>query len=76
MATLNIKQFPDDLYGALRARANTDRRSIAQVVIVLLGEALDFEPQCSVMELKGLGARHLRNHPARECVAASRDAWT
>jgi plasmid stability protein len=36
MATLYVENVPDDLYGALRARARQHRRSIAAEVLSLL----------------------------------------
>jgi plasmid stability protein len=36
MATLHLKDIPDDLYSALRKRAKLRRKSIAQEVISLL----------------------------------------
>ncbi len=39
MATLNIKNFPDDLYERLQERAQREHRSLAQQVIHTLGSA-------------------------------------
>ena len=38
MATLYVENIPDDLYEALRQRARSGRRSIAQEVIEILGK--------------------------------------
>jgi plasmid stability protein len=38
MATLYVENVPDDLYEALRARAQDNRRSIAAEVVTLLRE--------------------------------------
>ena len=38
MATLYVENIPDDLYEALRSRAEARRRSIAAEVLVLLEE--------------------------------------
>jgi plasmid stability protein len=40
MASLTLKNLPDDLLGALRAAAERDRRSLTQEVIHLLDAAL------------------------------------
>ena len=40
MATLNVKDFPDDLYGVLRERARENGRSIRGEVLHLLGTEL------------------------------------
>jgi plasmid stability protein len=52
MATLSIKNLPEDLYLKPKARAKRERRSVAQEVIGLLAVALAL----SIMDLKGLGA--------------------
>ncbi len=38
MATLYVENVPDELYAALRARAQENRKSIAAEVLSLLGE--------------------------------------
>ena len=40
MATLQVKGIDDHLYGALRARASMDNRSISQEVIAIVREYL------------------------------------
>ena len=40
MASLQIRDMPDDLYESLRMRAEKDHRSLAQQALVLLSEAL------------------------------------
>lgn len=40
MATLNIKNVPDELYARLKGRASTHRRSINSEAIVCLEESL------------------------------------
>ncbi len=49
MATLNIKNLPDDLYRKLKARAKRERRSVAQEVTALLTEALDYTAPLSIL---------------------------
>jgi plasmid stability protein len=41
MASLTLKNMPDDLLGRLRDRARVDRRSLTQEAFVLLESALD-----------------------------------
>ena len=55
MATLNVKNMPDELYQRLKARARREHRSVAQEVTALLAAALDAPAPLSIMELEGLG---------------------
>jgi plasmid stability protein len=41
VATLNIKNLPDDIYEELKARAKRERRSVAQEVVFLMAAALE-----------------------------------
>lgn len=41
MATLQVRDFPDDLHAELAALAEDQHRSLAQQVIVLLKQALE-----------------------------------
>lgn len=75
MATLNVKNLPDDLYERLKQRAKRDRRSVAQEVILLLEDALQAKPPLSIMELQGLGAELWRGVDAAAHVEAERAAW-
>ena len=40
MASLQIRDMPEDLYDSLKLRAEKDHRSLAQQAIILLSEAL------------------------------------
>ena len=75
MATLNIKNFPDHLHKALAERAERDRRSVAQEVIVLLEEAIGNESPHSILELAGLGAEQWRGIDPVEHVESERSSW-
>ena len=75
MATLNVKNFPDDLYAALRARAKREHRSIAQEVIHLLGRTLESRKSLSILDLQGLGKELWENVDAADYVARERDSW-
>jgi plasmid stability protein len=43
MATLHVRDFPDDVYTKLRALAETENRSLSQEAIVLLKRAVELE---------------------------------
>ena len=75
MAVLNLKNFPDGLYRKLQARAKRERRSVAQEVTHLLGEALDERSRPSILELKGLGKEAWQGIDAGTHVERERDAW-
>ena len=75
MATLNIKNFPDELYVTLRSQAKAEHRSVAQQVIHLLDKALADAVPASIRSLKGLGKAHWQGVNAGEHVAAERDSW-
>ena len=55
MATLSIKNFPDDLYKRLQELARREHRSLAQQVIHLLEESGGEPKLHSILELRGLG---------------------
>ncbi|MFP4067907.1 MAG: FitA-like ribbon-helix-helix domain-containing protein [Spirochaetaceae bacterium] len=43
MATLHVRDFPDDVYTKLRALAEIENRSLSQEAIVLLKRAVELE---------------------------------
>lgn len=75
MATLNIKNFPDALYGRLQSEAKRDRRSLAQEVIHLLSQAVEERKPTTLLELKGLGKEAWREVDAVRHVRAERASW-
>ncbi len=75
MATLNVKNLPDDLYDKLRSRAEREHRSIAQEVTALLSAALDTPAPLSILDLEGLGASLWRDMDATAHVETERAAW-
>jgi len=75
MATLNVKNFPDDLYERLKRRAAAQRRSIAGEVVRLLDRAVAEAEPLSILELRGLGKEAWREIDAAEHVRAEREAW-
>ena len=75
MATLNIKNFPDDLYRTLQERARRERRSIAQEVTRILDAVLTEREPLSILELEGLGKKVWEGSDAAAHVDAERRAW-
>ena len=75
MATLNVKNLPDDLYKKLQARAKRERRSVAQEVTQLLAEALETPEPLSILDLKGLGKEHWSGVDAAVHIEKERAAW-
>ena len=75
MATLNIKNFPDDLYRRLQERAARERRSVAQEVARILDEVLSEPGPLSILELEGLGAEVWTGTDGAEHVERERRAW-
>lgn len=75
MATLNIKNFPDALYGRLQARAERDHRSLSQEVVHLLSRVVEGAEPLSVLELKGLGKECWQGVDAARHVREERSSW-
>lgn len=75
MATLNIKNLPDPLYEALKVRAESQHRSVAQEVTHLLTEALGREEPLSILELQGLGKELWSGIDAARHVEDERASW-
>lgn len=75
MATLNVKNFPDDLYEELKERARKQRRSVAQEVTRVLELALEEPQTLSVLELDGLGREIWKGIDAADHVATERASW-
>ena len=75
MATLNVKNLPDDLYEKLKARARRERRSVAQEVTHILATVLDEAEPLDIRGLRGLGREHWTGVDAAEHVERERAAW-
>jgi plasmid stability protein len=75
VATLNVKNLPDDLYAKLKARAKRERRSVAQEVTGLLAAALDPPKALSIMDLQGLGSELWQGVDAAAHVETERASW-
>ncbi len=74
MATLNVKNVPDALYAALKARAESRHRSVAQEVTHILSEVL--APQrLSILELEGLGKELWLGVDAARYMEEERASW-
>lgn len=78
MATLHVRNVPDDLYEALRRRASKRGRSISEESIELLRDALRPHRAAVLDVLEDLRARPLRVAPGMpkpaEIIRADRDA--
>lgn len=73
MATLHVRNVPDDLYDRLRLRAAAEHRSMSAEVIRLLESGLDASDRGARMDevlarLKDIG---LRNGPVPDGTAAA-----
>lgn len=75
MATLHIKNFPDDLYERLQKWAESEHRSLAQQVIHLLEESAGKQKRHSILELRGLGKELWKDIDPVEHVRRERDSW-
>ena len=75
MATLNLKNFPDDLYERLQEMAQKERRSVAQKVIYLLDKTTEPPETLSILELRGLGKELWKGIDPAAHVKAKRDSW-
>ncbi|HKP77444.1 MAG TPA: Arc family DNA-binding protein [Longimicrobiaceae bacterium] len=74
MATLKVKNVPDGLYEALKVRAESRHRSVAQEVTHILSEVLA-PPPLSILELEGLGKELWSGVDALRHVEDERASW-
>ena len=75
MAVLNIKNLPDDLYAALRARARAERRSLSQEVVRILEREVGRSRKHKISELKGLGKDLWRKIDVARYLEGERRSW-
>lgn len=75
MATLNVKNMPDDLHDALKRRARKSRRSLSKEVIQILTDATRTRDLQSLLDLRGLGRELWSGIDADRHVAEERRAW-
>lgn len=75
MATLYIQDFPDALYEALKARAESEHRGVEQEAVRILTESLETREPLSILELKGLGKELWSATDAGQHVQDERGSW-
>ena len=75
MATLNIKNVPDQLYRKIQSRANKKHRSVAQEVFHILTQAIEGTEALSVLDLQGLGKGLWHGVDAARHVKKERREW-
>lgn len=75
MATLSIKNFPDDLYQRLQQRAQREHRSLTQEVVHILERVAEEPILHSILELRGLGKELWEGIDPVDYVRAERDSW-
>ena len=74
MATLNVKNFPDDLYAKLKKRAKQEGRSVSSQVTQLLARDLNRPRKYTVDDLKGL-AGPWKDVDVEEWIDRERNSW-
>lgn len=76
MATLNVKNFPDSVYGRLKEMADQENRSVSQQVVHLLSKAVEHPSSPhSILELAGLGKDLWERIDASRHVDDERSSW-
>lgn len=75
MATLNIKNFDDELYDRLKERAALQHRSVAQEVTHIVATTLATSQPLSLLDLEGLGQQLWKEVDAAKHVSDERDSW-
>jgi plasmid stability protein len=75
MATLNVKNFPPDLYEWLKEKAAAERRSVARQIVHIVEKAVEAEEPLSILKLRGLGKEAWRGVDAADYVAEERGSW-
>ena len=75
MATLNIKNFPDELYQKLQKRAALHHRSVAQEVTHILTETMEQPVPLSILDLKGVGKESWKCIDPSRHIKNERRAW-
>lgn len=70
MATLYVRNFPDELYERLKKTAAQRRRSVAAEVVVLVDKAMDAEEAASqrLQALERIAERRRRNPQPPDAV--------
>ena len=73
MATLNVKNFPDSVYKKLQSRAKSQRRSVAQEVILMIENDLKEKKKHAILELQGLGKEIWKDTDVERYLQTERD---
>lgn len=74
LATLNVKNFPDDLYAKLKKRAKQEGRSVSSEVTQLLARDLNRPRKYTVDDLKSL-AGPWKDVDVEKWIDRERDSW-
>jgi plasmid stability protein len=75
MATLNVKNFPDDLYRALRRQARERGRSLSREVTVLLREQVQVPKKYTVEDLPKALRGAFRRVDIDAFLRKERESW-
>lgn len=75
MATLNLKNLPDEIHRKLKKRAKEEHRSVAGHVRKLIEEDVARAKRYTVDDLKGLGAEIWEDVDIEKYVRKERDSW-
>ncbi len=75
MATLSIKNFPDDLYRRLKARAKRKGRSMAREVTFMLQEQMLRRKKYTIDEWPALLRGPFRGVDVEKFIDRERNSW-
>ncbi len=75
MATLNVKNFPDDLYRVLRKRARERGRSLSREVTILLREQVQNPKKYTVEDLPKALRGAFRQTDVEAFLRRERESW-
>jgi plasmid stability protein len=75
MATLNVKNLPEDLHRRLKKRAKEEHRSVASHVKRLIEQDVAKPKRYTVNDLKGLGKGTWRDVDILKWLDRERDSW-
>lgn len=75
MATLNIKNFPDELHAKLKELAKKNGRSLSSEVEFLLAEQMLRRPSHTIADLRGLGKGTWKGVDPHAWVQKERKSW-
>ncbi len=75
MATLNVKNFPDDLYRQLRKRARQRGRSLSREVTMLLSEQIHRPKKYTVQDWPKLLGGAFQGRDVEAFLEEERESW-